>query len=233
MLTTPEHRLVGPAVTRQRLRATAGIDPSTARARAVLSGYKPAMDDLREQLVHTTVALLRTRGPTEISLREVARQLGVSSGAPYHHFEDRDALFAAVALDGWRHLGASLAEPIDGTAEERLRAAAGAYLGFALGNPEHYRVMFLPELKDPNRFPALHDASYSTLLGHLALVADALGYPADDPDVMVRVVGSWSTVHGFAMLFTAGVLDGKVDGVGREALIAGVVEAAVRAALAP
>lgn len=191
------------------------------------------MDDLRAQLVRTTVALLRTRGPTEISLREVARQLGVSSGAPYHHFADRDALFAAVALDGWRHLGARLAAPITGSAEDRLRAAGDAYIRFALENPEHYRVMFLPELKDARRFPALHDASYGTLLGHLALVADARGCPADDPDVMIRVVGSWSTVHGFVMLFTAGVLEGKVDGVGVEPLIVGVVEAAVRAAMAP
>lgn len=182
-------------------------------------------EDLRARLVATTVDLLRDQAPTEISLRAVARRLGVSSGAPYHHFPDKLALFAAVALEGWQGMGAALE-----AAGDDLAAVGEAYLRFALANPEHYRVMFLPELKDPAH-EALHAASFGIFTGYLGRVAAALGRDPSDPDVVLRVVGSWSTVHGFAMLAQAGVLARKAELLSEEALIGAAVAAAVRAAV--
>ena len=186
---------------------------------------------LRDALIRTTVALLREQAPSEISLRSVARALGVSSGAPYHHFEDRSALFAAVALEGWRELLASMTAVAPAPADQMLRALARSYLTFALARPEHYRCMFLSELKDPERFPELHAASTGSLAILSSLVAQSRESAVDDPDVIMRVVGSWSAVHGFALLYSGRVLEGKIGVLGDEALLEGIIEAAVRAAL--
>lgn len=187
--------------------------------------------DLRAALVRATVELLATHEPTEISLRAVARQLGVSSGAPYHHYDDKTALLADVALQGWLTLGTSLAASLgDGPAPDRLDRMGRAYLTFALAHPAHYRVMFLPELADDARYPELHAASHQGFELLSALLAEGLDRPADHPDVLARTVGCWSTVHGFAVLFHAGVLAPKVDALGLEALIGEVVGSARRAA---
>lgn len=188
--------------------------------------------DLRQALIRATVERLRDHAPTEISLRALARQLEVSSGAPYHHFADRSALFAAVALEGWQAMSQALLGCAQDDPRQRLEAAGRAYLDFALRNPEHYRVMFLPELKDPARFPELHAASTGSLQWFTLVVAEALGQrDAPSPEQMTRVVGSWSTVHGFALLYSSGVLEGKVDRLTEAVLIEGVIAASVRAAL--
>lgn len=189
--------------------------------------------DLRASLVAATVSMLRERHPSEISLRHVARHLGVSSGAPYHHFSDKLALLAAVALDGWTELRrALLAAQQAGSPANQIRGMSTAYLQFALTYPEHYGVMFLPELRDPVRFSELHATSFAALGQLVALVAEGRKRPPDDPEVMTRVIAGWSLVHGFARLAAGGTLDAKVGPTGVRPLIPGIVEAAVRAALA-
>src|SRR5438309_11953745 len=59
---------------------------------------------LREELIAACVALIEAEGIGAVSLRRVAREAGVSPGAPYHHFADRSALLAAIALQGYQLL---------------------------------------------------------------------------------------------------------------------------------
>jgi AcrR family transcriptional regulator len=56
--------------------------------------------NLREVLLQSAIRLIAEVGPTAFTLREVARQAGVSHNAPYRHFQDKDALLAAVATQG-------------------------------------------------------------------------------------------------------------------------------------
>ena len=57
--------------------------------------------DLRAGLLRAALELLHEGGVEALTLRAVARRAGVSPGAPYHHFADKDALLAAVAEDGF------------------------------------------------------------------------------------------------------------------------------------
>lgn len=84
----------------------------------------------------------------------------------------------------------------------RLRAMAGGYLDFAVASPAHYRVMFLPELKDS---AALHEKSLSTMLQFVALLREARS-DLDEPSAQALAISAWSTLHGFALL----TLDGLV-----------------------
>ena len=83
-------------------------------------------------------------GAHGFSLREVARRTGVSAAAVYRHFEDKDALLAAICGEGFKAFYGYLMRGLkESDALEQLRATGRAYLAFALENPEHYRVIFM------------------------------------------------------------------------------------------
>lgn len=58
--------------------------------------------DLRNALVASAVRLIETSGTSSFSLREAAREVGVSANAAYRHFDDKSALMTAVAAFGFR-----------------------------------------------------------------------------------------------------------------------------------
>ena len=103
---------------------------------------------------------MRRDGPQRLSLRDLARRLGVSYGAPHHHFPEKQDLLAAIAEEGFMELLADVRQRLldAGNVDpvERLRIAAATYLDFATGERAHYQVMFLPLLRDRVRFAALH-----------------------------------------------------------------------------
>ncbi|GAA5092589.1 TetR/AcrR family transcriptional regulator [Nocardia iowensis] len=99
--------------------------------------------DLRATLLQRAEVTLRESGVDGLSLRQLARDAGVSHAAPSRHFRDKQALLDALALSGFERLaevyqGAAVA----GTFAERLHAIARAYLTFAIENPELLAVMF-------------------------------------------------------------------------------------------
>src|SRR5260370_16465797 len=100
--------------------------------------------NLRETLLQSAIRLIAEVGPTAFTLREVARQAGVSHNAPYRHFHDKDALLAAVAPQGYGELTDAMLEAAgrESNVLDRLEHAGLAYVSFALRRPEHFTVMF-------------------------------------------------------------------------------------------
>ncbi len=148
--------------------------------------------------------LLCQDGAEAISLRAVARRAGVSAMAPYRHYEDKEALLAAVAALGFeRFREALIAADAAAPAGQALVAQAQAYVRFAMDNPALFRLMFGP--MDLGLHPdlcAAGEAAYAVLAQRVA---------ADTPteaDRDARALGCWSLVHGLAML----MLDGRVRG---------------------
>ncbi|WNG37731.1 TetR/AcrR family transcriptional regulator [Archangium minus] len=177
--------------------------------------------DLRRALVEAALEVLAREGVAELSLREVARRAGVSTAAPYHHFPDKQSLLAAVAEEGFVALNAAMkqAREASGGWAERLEGMAAAYIQFAVKHAAHYRVMFLPELKEP-RFEEYHrlgTESFELMRGAVAEARPELS----EPDTWVVAVSAWSAVHGFTSLWTEGFLGHKaarlpeLEGMGR------------------
>src|SRR5258705_12510166 len=95
-------------------------------------------------LLAKAAGLVADRGADGISLRELAREAGVSHAAPAHHFTDRRGLFTALAAQGWRMLADSLAGARPG-----FVVAALACGRVALDHPGPYGVMFRRSLRNP------------------------------------------------------------------------------------
>src|SRR5881275_3059021 len=101
--------------------------------------------NLRAVLLEEAERIVRERGAQELSLRELARAVGVSHGAPRRHFPDRQALLDALARAGFERLGAELRAAVAGAGDAfgpRLRAIAAAYIRFATEDAALLELMF-------------------------------------------------------------------------------------------
>lgn len=156
--------------------------------------------ELRESLLEAAELLLEEDGPGGLSLRKVGRRLGVTPGAPYRHFEDKDALLAALAVRGFERLRERMLAEQDGSAngEERMRRAGLGYLEFAAQHPELFRLMFgwMPSRDVPELCEA-SDAAFAGLRGILEGCEQEglLTKSVQDAGLM-----AWSAVHGAAFL---------------------------------
>jgi AcrR family transcriptional regulator len=172
--------------------------------------------DLRNALLDRALALVAERGPEGFSLREAARDVGVSPGAAYRHFADKSALLAALAADGHGRLATAMekvAARIPGEPGSPARAVAAlvaigeAYVDFAVRHPSHFRVMFGPCLEAegfaPGCAPSGRDA-YQILVDALdALVAASAIRAETRPGAEIA---AWSSVHGLASLLVDGAI---------------------------
>jgi AcrR family transcriptional regulator len=122
--------------------------------------------NLRTVLLDHAELALRTKGVEELSLRELAREVGVSHGAPRSHFIDRKALLDALAERGFLALAAAMRAGADSRTEyaESLRAAGHAYLDFALSHVALLDLMFAAKMdKPPASLLAAAESLFSTI----------------------------------------------------------------------
>ena len=164
--------------------------------------------DLRRALVDAAIERIGEGGPHSVSLRALSRRLGVSTGAPYRHFENKQALLAQVAVEGFAGLETALREAYEASPPEtRLKELGVAYVRYALAHPAHFHVMFDAELTDAGAYPQVRDAEEEAYRHLRRAVAD-LQESGEIPPAPVDMValGPHALVHGFAMLALSGQL---------------------------
>ena len=128
---------------------------------------------LREELLEACVRLVESEGIGAVSLRRVAREAGVSPGAPYHHFPDRAALLAAISTRGFEQLAVEMETARAGADgfRAKLLAMVVAYVEFARRHRAYFQLMFRPELSQPEKHPDARvagDAAFAVLTGVVA-----------------------------------------------------------------
>jgi AcrR family transcriptional regulator len=167
--------------------------------------------DLRNALLEAALALVAETSVAELSLREVARRAGVTYAAPYHHFADKSALLAAVACQGFEGLAAELerAAARRTTLESEFLAMAEAYVAFAIAHPSHYRVMFLPEVKESVDAKALRVAG-DRAFGMLLERVERARPDGTEREHRVLATTIWAALHGLSLLAIDGILQNKL-----------------------
>ena len=172
--------------------------------------------DLRRDLLDAALDLIATDGPSAVSLRSLARRLGVSHAAPANHFPDKAALFTAIAVEGFTMLARAITDEASrlgpaATAGQRFRAAGRAYTGFAVAHPAHFAVMWQRDLLHPDdpELAVAGDRTFELLLGSVRDI-QAEGWAAGSEPQTVAYL-AWSVVHGLAALWLGGPLqhDGR------------------------
>jgi AcrR family transcriptional regulator len=164
--------------------------------------------NLRAVLLAQAEETLRDQGLEGLSLRELARQTGVSHGAPRRHFADRHALLDALAESGFARLGAELrgaAESAGEGYEARLRATATAYVRFAIKDAALLELMFAG--KQHEQAGALHEAADRAFSVILKLIEEGQSNAALEPGDPEHIgLLLFATMQGLAALVTAGIV---------------------------
>lgn len=166
---------------------------------------------LRDALLNAAERTLRAQGQDELSLRELARQIGVSHAAPRRHFRDRQALLDALAITGFERLGAKLEAAIEAADDDfasRLHDAVGAFVRFATQDAALLELMFSTKHRDgAEEVREAATAAFSTLPG-LIEQGQAEGLLAAGTSTRAGIV-LLATVQGIATLINGGMVEAE------------------------
>lgn len=158
---------------------------------------KPA--DLREACIAEATRIIEKQGVEALSLREVARRLGVSHQAPYKHFASRDHILAEVVRRAYADFAAHIdartrkADPF-----EDLGELGAVYLDYARRHPLHYRLMFATALPDAREHPDMMLQAEHAFAELRAAIARLGAAAADQHDF--DALFAWAAVHGLASI---------------------------------
>jgi AcrR family transcriptional regulator len=164
--------------------------------------------NLRPALLAAAERAIRERGVDQLSLRDLARRVGVSHGAPRRHFADRQALLDALAVGGFDRLGAALQDAVASAGDDfqaRLQATGAAYIRFAIADAALLELMFTAKHRDPTaELAGAAERAFSVLLALIeqGQTIGALG--AGDPERVCLVL--FATIQGIASMVSAGMV---------------------------
>jgi AcrR family transcriptional regulator len=161
--------------------------------------------NLRAELLDTAIEQLHSEGVETLSLRALARSVGVSQTAPYRHFADKNELLAALATRGYHQLLDDLRaaeKTADTNPSDQLVAVAHAYVAFGSNNPDLFKLMFGSSVQPSNKYPELREASRQTynLVSALLQRGVDLGIYKELDDIAYLTNAAWSGIHGLATL---------------------------------
>lgn len=157
---------------------------------------------LRDDIIEAASRLLADPAAPPLTLRGVAREVGVAATSVYLHFADIDSLILAVAERRFGELVRLQDEARDESADpcQQVRAGCLAYCEFGLAHPGHYQVMFanplpIPEDMPPEAFPGL--VAFRRLID---AVARCIGAEPGDEQAFFTAQLIWQQLHGIVSL---------------------------------
>ncbi len=159
---------------------------------------------LRADILAGATELLEQTGTEEaVTLRAVARQVGISAPSIYAHFADREAIVDAIVDDAFSDFNAAIYAAVDAASGPlaRLRAGCAAYLRFAADRPNRYKVLF--ERGMINRpaeepIPAVRTEGFDLLVTAVQDCIDAGISASTDAQLDSKAI--WVALHGYATL---------------------------------
>jgi len=162
--------------------------------------------ELRESCIVAAQEVIAERGIENLSLRDVARKLGVSHQAPYKHYPSREHLLAEVMRRCFQRFAAHLdARPRFDDPVQDLESLGAQYLGFAQQHPLEYRLMFSTTWPEPVATSEMVDDAthaFDILRGVLRRMHGDSSAARETVELDALYI--WSTVHGLA-----GVMNGQ------------------------
>jgi AcrR family transcriptional regulator len=180
-----------------------GVDDEKARTR----NRRGEGSRLRGDIVAAAVELLDETGDeSAVTLRSVARRVGIAAPSIYRHFPDQPAIMLAVVQNAFAELEGGLRAAVNDAAgaRRRLFALCDRYLELAQAHPGRYRIMFgglwMPDLTESSLsetdLSGLGRTTMRLLEGVLEECVDA--GVATSTDVAADTVALWLGLHGLA-----------------------------------
>jgi len=156
--------------------------------------------------------MVEHEGLDAITLRELSSRIGASRTAIYRHFENKEALIREVILAGFERFDAYFVDIFSENKAgvlERFTMMGRAYLAFAVNNPQLYRLLFGPAVRQEREEVCdLEDADQATGFHALVYLIETGQHEGifKEGDAFILAATVWSTVHGLASLIIDGHL---------------------------
>ncbi|MEQ9519607.1 MAG: TetR/AcrR family transcriptional regulator [Parvibaculum sp.] len=161
--------------------------------------------NLRQTLLERAAHIIAAQGIDGLSLRALARDIGVSHSAPARHFKDKHALLAGLAAEAHEKLKNFISQAADDAGKDpvaRYNAMGKATIRFALAQPAYFKALQNPEVHQ-RASPELKTA-HGAYLDTVKEAADAAHRAGWNPreDTMTLFTFSTAAAHGAATLFS-------------------------------
>ncbi len=167
-------------------------------------------EDLREACIAQALHIIDEIGLERLSMRDVARRLGVSHQAPYKHFKSRDHILAEIIRRAFDDFADALRARVrsDNPAAD-FYAMGVAYIAFAQARPLYYRLMFASTLPEPEQHPQMMISArcaYGLLRDGVQVLFAARGSPLSPSELDLEALFAWSSLHGSVSLLRTDAL---------------------------
>ena len=175
---------------------------------------------IRQAIIKSAVEIIHHEGVAALSIRRIADAIDYSPASIYEYYPNKDAIFAAVCLEGFAKLTAAL-QDYSATADPRVatRECGVQYVRFALANPDYFLLMFSSAGMQPNHnieesleAQLLRSPAFMVIHRHIHALVEA-GFCVVTPSygVFQIALSAWQMVHGIAMLALTTQRTGPVD----------------------
>lgn len=167
--------------------------------------------DLRASLIAAAVKHLKSKPAESLSLRELAREVGVSLAAPYRHFKDKETLLAAISQEGFdlkrKYMEQAIKEA-KGDVRKMFFGCGNAYFRMGMLHPQHFKLMVASSVCPSEKYPQLMEAAAKTF----ALLTQVMKHCQDaglvgQGDPFHKALNCWAVVNGFTSLYAEGRLE--------------------------
>ncbi len=169
--------------------------------------------DLRNSLVNVGLSMLNDKGVAGISMREIARNIGVGHNAPYRHFRNKQQLLEAIAEDGFRRLKARntrLELEFASDPEVQLFESAMHIIGMAADQPNLFQLMFSEQLQHMGcSLKSAADEAMQSLVGIIKNGQKMQVFIKGDATTLA--ISTMSMVQGLAMMVASGKLRPQIQ----------------------
>lgn len=186
--------------------------------------------DLRRALIEQAAVVIESEGIEALTLRGLARDLGVSHGAPNRHFRNKSELLAALASEAYQQANRATTGAAEAAGEDpvvRLNAMGRGYMQWALSNRALFNALNHPDIKrSADKALLTSMRAFQLTVRDASIAAQAAGR---HPDVDARLLALYnnSVPFGAAQLIDHPVFAAEIDHIGQDKLIAALMELVV------
>ena len=191
-------------------------------------------ENIKQTLIQGALALYLEEGMESLSLRQIAKRVGLSHTVGYRYFTNKEALLAEMRRACILEFKAA-AIPPDGSGEDdpidRIRSALMGLLEFGSRQPAKYRLIFSDSQPDLTEYPSLMAQRWEVFASCVDLVQAAIDQKRLHADALMFSHGLWSLLHGMLSLHAANQL---IHGLSLQEMAAPLIDTFLRAGcLAP
>lgn len=170
---------------------------------------------LREKILDISRKLLFEEGHRSLSMRKIAREVGVSATSIYIYFENKDHLLHNLIEESVEDLSSFIEDHVEPESDpiERFQAIINAYIEFALENPEKYQIIYLVQPQAMKRYPKEKfrkaRRSYELLVKIIEESVQQGLMQVEKPVIAAYTI--WAQLHGIVSVVLNQRLDSRID----------------------